>query len=639
MTMFGRDSIFTSLQALPFAPELAAATLRALGARQGTCLDDFRDEDPGRILHEMRYGELTAFEERPHSAYYGCADATPLFVVLMDEYERWTGDTKLVRDLEHEARAALDWIDDYADLQGNGYISYQRRNEETGLENQCWKDSWDSISFGDGTFPGSHGRPASCRATPTTPRFAALAWPATSGATRAGRPPREGRGRPQAPVQPRFLDRGRAVLRRRPRPRRSSGRLADVEHRTPALERHRRQVQGQGGRRPSDGAAALLGLGRAHAGGGRGSLQPDRLPRRDGLAVRQLVHRLGPASVRLQGGGRPGRRGHPGGRRVLRRPAAGGFRRLSRDRHQVPGPDTRRRAVLRRGRRAHRSSSCAPCSGSSRSASTSSSTRSLPRSHRPPRDSSTSPDAGARSTRSPAAGSTWPASPAGQRGPNDRTWRRRPSNEFRHGVGVTDRRAVTRRPRARGRPRCSGTPGARHEPPVIGPGPRVAPAPGGRRAGSRTPGAASIGSASPSIPMSTGSSASIWNCAEVHSSQPENLRTCPASSSVTKCAAALASSMLIRAIPSTPRSSRLRVPRPENRWSSYGLFETKMTSADVRESPRRVPRTADPTRVHPDRGDPGASPPRFDASPRGTRVTGRSVRTDRASRCSRRSDR
>jgi glycogen debranching enzyme len=154
MTMFGRDSIFTSLQALPFAPELAATTLRALGERQGTRVDDFRDEDPGRILHEMRFGEMTAFEERPHSPYYGCADATPLYVVLLDEYERWTGDTRLVRDLEDEARAALNWIDEYADLQGNGYISYKRRNEETGLENQCWKDSWDSISYRDGTIPG-----------------------------------------------------------------------------------------------------------------------------------------------------------------------------------------------------------------------------------------------------------------------------------------------------------------------------------------------------------------------------------------------------------------------------------------------------------------------------------------------------
>ena len=154
MTMFGRDSILTSLQALPFTPELAATTLLALGDWQGSRTDDFRDEDPGRILHEMRYGELTAFEERPHSPYYGAADATPLYVVLLDEYERWSGDRRLVRELEREARAALNWIDEYADLQGNGYVSYQRRNEQTGLENQCWKDSWDSISYRDGRIPG-----------------------------------------------------------------------------------------------------------------------------------------------------------------------------------------------------------------------------------------------------------------------------------------------------------------------------------------------------------------------------------------------------------------------------------------------------------------------------------------------------
>ena len=154
MTVFGRDSIFTSLQALPFNCELAATTLHELAIRQGTRVDDFRDEDPGRILHEIRYGEMTAFSERPHSPYYGNADATPLFVVLLDEYERWTGDTKLARDLQFEARAALNWIDEYADLRGDGYIWYQRRNEKTGLENQCWKDSWDSISSRDGKIPG-----------------------------------------------------------------------------------------------------------------------------------------------------------------------------------------------------------------------------------------------------------------------------------------------------------------------------------------------------------------------------------------------------------------------------------------------------------------------------------------------------
>ena len=154
MTMFGRDSIITSLQALPFTPDLAATTLRELALRQGSRVDDFRDEDPGRILHEMRYGELTAFAERPHSPYYGSADSTPLFVVLLDEYERWTGDIRLVRDLEFEARAALAWIDQYANLQGNGYLAYETRNPETGLPNQCWKDSPDSVSYRDGSLPG-----------------------------------------------------------------------------------------------------------------------------------------------------------------------------------------------------------------------------------------------------------------------------------------------------------------------------------------------------------------------------------------------------------------------------------------------------------------------------------------------------
>jgi glycogen debranching enzyme len=154
MAIFGRDSIFTSLQALPFLPQLAVSTLHELGLRQGTRTDDFREEDPGRIIHELRMGEMAAFEERPQSPYYGSADATPLFVVLLDEYERWTGDSQLVRDFEFEARAALNWIDQYADLMGLGYLAYRRRNESSGLENQCWKDSWDSISYRDGRLPG-----------------------------------------------------------------------------------------------------------------------------------------------------------------------------------------------------------------------------------------------------------------------------------------------------------------------------------------------------------------------------------------------------------------------------------------------------------------------------------------------------
>jgi glycogen debranching enzyme len=151
MTVFGRDSLITSFQALPFVPELAETTLRMLAILQARKVDPFRDAEPGKIAHELRYGEKTAFEDTPHSPYYGTADATPLFLILLDEYERWTGDGELVQNLEPEARAALAWIDQYGDRDGDGYLEYQRSGE-TGLENQCWKDSGNSILFADGAM-------------------------------------------------------------------------------------------------------------------------------------------------------------------------------------------------------------------------------------------------------------------------------------------------------------------------------------------------------------------------------------------------------------------------------------------------------------------------------------------------------
>ncbi|MEH0820315.1 MULTISPECIES: amylo-alpha-1,6-glucosidase [unclassified Micromonospora] len=154
MTLFGRDSILTSFQVLPFLPELIPPTIMMLAGLQGHRLDDFRDEEPGKILHELRYGETAGFEEQPHSPYYGSADSTPLFLILLDEYERWTGDADLVRKLEFPARAALAWIESYGDLLGTGYLWYRTRNPDTGLANQCWKDSWDSISYADGRLPG-----------------------------------------------------------------------------------------------------------------------------------------------------------------------------------------------------------------------------------------------------------------------------------------------------------------------------------------------------------------------------------------------------------------------------------------------------------------------------------------------------
>jgi glycogen debranching enzyme len=160
MALFGRDSLIASYQALPFAPELCRTTLRALAAQQACDFDDFRDAEPGKILHELRHGELTHFGERPHSPYYGSADSTPLFLVVLDEYERWTGDRDTVQDLEPAARAALTWIEQHGDLDGDGYIEYRTRNPRTGVVNQCWKDSWNSILHPDGTL--ATGPPAVC---------------------------------------------------------------------------------------------------------------------------------------------------------------------------------------------------------------------------------------------------------------------------------------------------------------------------------------------------------------------------------------------------------------------------------------------------------------------------------------------
>ena len=153
MTLIGRHNIIASFQALPFLPEIARDTLLLLALMQGGRVDDFRDEEPGKIMHEIRYGEPGGFEERPNMAYYGAADTTPLFLVLLDEYERWTGDTALVRQLEFEARSALNWLDSHGDLVGDGYVWYERRSS-VGLENQCWKDSPDAVRYADGRTPG-----------------------------------------------------------------------------------------------------------------------------------------------------------------------------------------------------------------------------------------------------------------------------------------------------------------------------------------------------------------------------------------------------------------------------------------------------------------------------------------------------
>jgi glycogen debranching enzyme len=152
MTLFGRDTVITSLQTLWVGPGLARGALHLLGALQGTQVDHFRDEEPGKILHEVRSGELTLLGEKPHSPYYGTADATPLWLILLSDYWRHTRDDAFVRARWRNVVAALEWIDRHGDRDGDGFVEYQTRSSQ-GLGNQCWKDSWDGVQFADGSIP------------------------------------------------------------------------------------------------------------------------------------------------------------------------------------------------------------------------------------------------------------------------------------------------------------------------------------------------------------------------------------------------------------------------------------------------------------------------------------------------------
>ncbi|HEY9604835.1 MAG TPA: glycogen debranching N-terminal domain-containing protein, partial [Allocoleopsis sp.] len=141
-TLFGRDSIIAASQTLILDSTIARETLTILAEYQGKQYDDWRDEQPGKILHEIRLGEMARCEEIPHTPYYGTVDATPLWIMLYSEYYAWTHDTETVEKLWPHAIAAMDWID--REMEKTGYVSYYRLSKR-GLANQGWKDSGDCI--------------------------------------------------------------------------------------------------------------------------------------------------------------------------------------------------------------------------------------------------------------------------------------------------------------------------------------------------------------------------------------------------------------------------------------------------------------------------------------------------------------
>jgi glycogen debranching enzyme len=143
-TLFGRDAIISAIQSIAFRPQLAVETLSVLAAYQAVEIDDWRDAEPGKILHEIRAGEMAHSGELPHTPYYGSVDSTPLWLILLGTTFDWTGDRALLDRLWPNAMAALEWIDRYGDKDGDGFVEYERRSER-GLLNQGWKDSSDAI--------------------------------------------------------------------------------------------------------------------------------------------------------------------------------------------------------------------------------------------------------------------------------------------------------------------------------------------------------------------------------------------------------------------------------------------------------------------------------------------------------------
>ncbi|MGO4859731.1 amylo-alpha-1,6-glucosidase [Arthrobacter sp. 2MCAF14] len=149
MTLFGRDSLWASLMALPVDPSLALGTIQTLADHQGHVTDEMSEEEPGKILHEVRFGVSNGLALGGKPTYFGSVDATPLFVALFGEVSRWGFASETIAGLLPHVDRALDWIRQYGDKDGDGFVEYSRLNDH-GLINQGWKDSWDGINFADG---------------------------------------------------------------------------------------------------------------------------------------------------------------------------------------------------------------------------------------------------------------------------------------------------------------------------------------------------------------------------------------------------------------------------------------------------------------------------------------------------------
>ncbi len=275
-TTFGRDGLITALQMLWIDPRVARGVLKRLAFYQAKSVDPLADAEPGKILHEMRGGEMAALREVPFAQYYGSVDSTPLFVLLAGLYVERTGDEETLAELWPAIEAALRWIDGAGDPDRDGFVEYQRASEQ-GLANQGWKDSYDAIFHADGRLAEGYIALAEVQGYV----FAGKQLAARC-ALRLGKHDmaQKARGRSQAArraFRAGVLVRGTRHLCAGARRRQAALQGAHVECRAIAVQRHGARGPRPPGRRRSDAAAFLHRLGHPHRGARRGALQSDVL--------------------------------------------------------------------------------------------------------------------------------------------------------------------------------------------------------------------------------------------------------------------------------------------------------------------------------------------------------------------------
>src|SRR3954447_15320300 len=326
-TLFGRDSLIAALQSLPWDPDIAAETLRLLAGRQGTRDDRWRDEQPGKILHELRIGELARMHEIPHTPYYGSIDSTPLFLIVLGRHAALTAALDLFDELRDHVDAALAWLDDDGDSDGDGFVAYGSHAKD-GLVNQGWKDSGDGIVTAD----GSVATPPIALAGGPGLRVSRLARDrgpvrAIGGRNPCCRPAGQGKRHPGA-VRGALLVGPPRVLRPRACER-PAVRGRHLERGTGPVDRDRVERPRGGGVRPPAPRRHVRRLGDPDPLHGRGGVPPRRLPPGHGLAARQQPHRVRVPSLRPRCRGRARvRRAARGRAAVPPRPPAGMLRRV-----------------------------------------------------------------------------------------------------------------------------------------------------------------------------------------------------------------------------------------------------------------------------------------------------------------------